>query len=71
MACYIKCAIYNKSHKYLKYIIMAAFFAFLTNFTFGYTYDDNMNLFKLIHTKNQKNLSNHIIFHYIVYLLYH
>ena len=69
MACYIKCAIYNKSHKYLKYIIMAAFFAFLTNFTFGYTYDDNMNLFKLIHTDNQKKLSNHIIFHYIIRFL--
>ena len=69
MICYIKCSNNRKNHKYYKYIIISSLFAFLTNFTFGYTYDDNMNLFKLIHTENQKNLSNHIIFHHIIRFL--
>ena len=62
MVCYIKC---SKCNKYNKFIILAALFGFLTNYTFGHIYNNKMDLFKLIDTDNQKLLSNHIIYHYI------
>ena len=62
MAYYLKCVKCSKNHRF---IIYAALFGFLTNFIFGYIYNDNMDLFKLIDTDNQKRLSYHIIYHYI------
>ena len=61
MAC-IKCSKYNKNYKY---IAISSFFAFLTNYIFGYVYDDNMHLFKFIDNDIQKLLSLHIIYHHI------
>ena len=62
MAYYLKCV---KCSKTLRFIIYATFFGFLTNFIFGHVYNDNMDIFKLIDTDNQKKLSFHIIYHYI------
>ena len=61
MAC-LKFSKYNKNYKY---IAVSSFFAFLTNYIFGYIYDDKMHLFKLFDNANQKNLSFHIIYHHI------
>ena len=52
MAYYLKCVKCSKNHRF---IIYAALFGFLTNFIFGYIYNDNMDLFKLIDTDNQKD----------------
>ena len=62
MGFFLKCV---KCSKNYRFIIYSTFFGFLTNYIFGYIYNDNMELFKLIDTDNQKQLSSHIIYHYI------
>ena len=56
---------FKKCNKHYKYMGFAAVAAFLTNFIFGYIYNENMDMFKLIDNDNQILLSAHIIYHYI------
>ena len=62
MAYYLKCVKCSKNHRFILY---AALLGSLTNFIFGHVYNDYMDLFKFIDTDNQKELSSHIIYHYI------
>ena len=55
----------GKCYKSYKYMYLASLFAFLTNYIFGYTYNDSKDTFKFIGNDNQDNLSKHVIYHYI------
>lgn len=55
----------GKCYKSYKYMYLASLFAFLTNYNFGYTYNESKDSFKFINTDSQKNLSKHVIYHYI------
>jgi len=59
---YIGCGKYNKHYKY---IILTAFFAFITNVLFGYGYCRGFDILKLPNTDTQLILSHHIIIHNI------
>ena len=61
MAC-MSCGELNKNYKYILY---TAIFAFFTNFIFGYTFNDNMEILLFYKSIKHINLSYHIIFHYI------
>ena len=56
---------FSKIKRGHKYIIFASIFAFLTNYIFGYVYNDDLDLFILISTGIHKKLSCHIVYHYI------
>ena len=59
---YIGCGKYNKHYKY---IILTAFFAFITNILFGYGYCRGFDILKFPNTDTQLILSHHIIIHNI------
>ena len=61
MAC-MSCGELNKNYKYILY---TAIFAFFTNFIFGYTFNDNMEILLFYKSREHINLSYHIILHYI------
>ena len=62
MAFYIS---FGKNNKKYKYILRGAIFAFLTNCIFGYIYNDNLDLFVINFSVNGKELSKHVVYHYI------
>ena len=62
MSFFITCSKIKRNHRY---IIFASIFAFLTNYIFGYVYNDNLDLFIFITKGAHKELSYHIIYHYI------
>ena len=55
----------GKWQYYYKYLLFASIFGFLTNYLFGYIYNENMNLLIFIDTVVHKELSKHIFYHYI------
>ena len=62
MSFFITCSKIKRNHRY---IIFASIFAFLTNYIFGFVYNDKLKLFIFITTDVHKKLSYHIIYHYI------
>jgi len=68
MSKYIHCGEWNKNYYY---ILLATIFAFITNYTFGYTFTDYLNEIKIynqiiaIDDNKDNNDNNHIIINYI------
>jgi len=59
---YVRCGKWNKNYKY---IILTTIFAFLTNYIFGYIFNDYMEEIKISEFKITKGNNNHIIINYM------
>ena len=64
MSKYVSCGEWNKNYKY---ILLTTIFAFFTNYTFGYIFNDYLEEIKisqLFKTEDENNENNHTIINY-------